>query len=64
MASPTVGRPPGGRAGGRLVTAFLQLRDAIEDGGHLYLFSLLVALIWVVWLVKVVLSRRYAPWTE
>jgi len=47
-----------------LVTAFLQLRDAIQDGGHLYLFSVLIALIWAVWLVKVVLSRRYVPWTE
>jgi hyaluronan synthase len=47
-----------------LVTALLELRDAIEDGGHLYLFSILVALIWTVWLVKVVLSRRYAPWTD
>ncbi len=47
-----------------MITAFLQLRDAIEDGGHFYLFSLLVALIWVVWLVKVWLSRRYVPWTE
>lgn len=47
-----------------MVTALLQLRDAIEDGGHFYLFSILVALIWVVWLVKVVLSRHYVPWTE
>ena len=47
-----------------MVTGFLQLRDAIEDGGHFYLFSILIALIWVVWLVKVVLSRRYVPWTE
>jgi hyaluronan synthase len=44
-----------------VVTALLQLRNAIEDGGHLYLFSLLVALIWFVWLVKVLISRRYAP---
>ena len=43
-----------------MVTALLQLRDAIEDGGHLYLFSVLVALIWFVWLVKVLISRRYA----
>jgi len=47
-----------------VVTALLQLRDAIEDSGHLYLFSLLVVLIWLVWLVKVLLSRRYAPWTN
>ena len=31
-----------------MVTALLQLRDAIEDGGHLYLFSVLVALIWLI----------------
>ena len=42
LASATVGRPPGGRGGERLVTALLQLRDAIEDGGHFYLFSILV----------------------
>jgi hyaluronan synthase len=47
-----------------LVTALLQLRNAIDDGGHFYLFSVLIALIWVVWLVKVVLSRRYVPWTD
>lgn len=41
-------------------TALLELRDAIEDGGHFYLFSVLVALVWFVWLVKMALSRRYA----
>jgi hyaluronan synthase len=47
-----------------LVTALLELRDAVVDGGHFYLFSFLVALIWMVWLVKVALSRRYLPWTD
>ncbi len=47
-----------------MVTALLQLRDALEDGGHFYLFSSLVALIWVVWFVKVALSRHYTPWAN
>lgn len=47
-----------------MVTALLQIRNAIEAGGHFYLFSGLVGLIWVVWLVKVGLSRRYAPWVN
>ena len=70
MATPTRG-PHGhccrvaqrGHAAG-VITAFLRVLHAIEDGGHFYLFSFLVALIWVVWLVKVWLSRRYVPSTE
>jgi hyaluronan synthase len=47
-----------------VVTTILQLRRTLEDGGHLYLFTVFVVLIWFVWLVKVALSRRYRPWTE
>jgi len=44
--------------------AILQLRAAIFDHGHLYLFIFYVALTWLVWLVKVGLASRYRPWTE
>jgi hyaluronan synthase len=47
-----------------MVTTILQLREAFEDGGHFYLFSLLVGLIWLLWAVKVALSRRYTPWSD
>jgi hyaluronan synthase len=41
---------------------FLQLRETLH-GGRLYVFSILVAVTWAVWLVKAGLSRRYRPWT-
>jgi hyaluronan synthase len=47
-----------------VVTTILQLRHTLDDHGHLYLFTVFVVLIWFVWLVKVVLSRRYRPWTD
>lgn len=40
---------------------FLQLRDTLH-GGRLYVFSVLVALTWALWAVKLRLSRRYQPW--
>ena len=40
---------------------FLQLRDTLH-GGRLYVFSILVALTWVLWAIKLRLSRRYTPW--
>ena len=40
---------------------FLQLRDTL-NGGRLYVFTILVAMTWALWLVKVTLSRRYQPW--
>ena len=40
---------------------FLQLRDTL-NGGRLYVFTILVALTWALWLVKITLSRRYQPW--
>ena len=40
---------------------FLQLRDTLH-GGRLYTFTVLVALTWALWLVKLSLSRRYQPW--
>lgn len=44
--------------------AILQLRAAVLDHGHLYLFVFYVALTWLVWLLKVALASRYRPWTE
>ena len=40
---------------------FLQLRDTL-NGGRLYVFTILVAMTWALWLVKITLSRRYQPW--
>jgi hyaluronan synthase len=40
---------------------FLQLRETLH-GGRLYVFTILVGLTWVLWWVKLRLSRRYQPW--
>ncbi len=40
---------------------FLQLRDTLQ-GGRLYVFTILVALTWVLWMMKLRLARRYQPW--
>src|SRR6476620_9718659 len=45
----------------RVFIFFLQLRDTVH-GGRLYVFSILVALTWVLWAIKLRLSRRYRPW--
>lgn len=42
----------------------LQLRHSLQTGRHLYLFTLFVALVWTLWVAKVVLSRRYRPWSQ
>lgn len=42
----------------------LELRQSIEAHSRLYLFSVFVILTWAVWGLKVILSRRYKPWTE
>ncbi|WP_295699295.1 glycosyltransferase family 2 protein [Lapillicoccus sp.] len=42
--------------------AILQLRHALTEHGHLYLFIFYVALTWLVWLAKIVLANRYRPW--
>ena len=41
----------------------LQIRHMIEGHPELYMFSVYSALIWVLWLVKVILSSRYKPYT-
>ncbi len=46
-----------------MLIGILELRHSIQDHARLYLFSVFVLLTWLVWIVKVVLSRRYRPWT-
>jgi hyaluronan synthase len=42
----------------------LQIRHAWLADGPLYLFAVFSAVVWLLWLTKVLLSRRYRPWTE
>ncbi|MCV2396024.1 glycosyltransferase [Actinotalea sp. M2MS4P-6] len=42
----------------------LQVRHMLADQDEYYLFAFFSALVWALWLTKVVLSRRYRPWTE
>jgi cellobiuronic acid synthase len=46
-----------------LFTFILQLRDTLQHGHPLHLFTMFVATIWTLWAIKVLLSRRYRPWT-
>ena len=41
----------------------LQLRHMWVDHAEIYLFSVFSALVWLLWVAKVVLSRRYRPFT-
>jgi len=41
----------------------LQVRHTLEDGGRIYLFAVFSTIVWLIWIIKVVLSRRYRPWT-
>ena len=41
----------------------LQLRHMFEGQSEFYLFAFFSALIWALWLLKVLLSRRYKPYT-
>lgn len=41
----------------------LQVRDTLENH-RVYLFTIFIALVWLVWLRKVQLSRRYRPYTD
>jgi hyaluronan synthase len=47
-----------------LFVFLLQIRHAVIDDGPLYLFAVFSAIVWLLWLVKVALSRRYRPFTE
>ncbi len=42
----------------------LQLRHMLDGHPELYMFAVYSALIWFLWLLKVVLSSRYRPYTE
>lgn len=42
----------------------LQMRHMLEGQSEIYLFAVFSALVWVLWVLKVVLSRRYKPSTE
>jgi hyaluronan synthase len=41
----------------------LQVRDTLEHH-RLYLFTIFIVLVWLIWLRKVQLSRRYRPYVE
>jgi len=41
----------------------LQIRHSLTEHSRFYLFSFFVLFTWLIWLVKVVLSRQYRPWT-
>ncbi len=41
----------------------LQVRHMLAEQSELYLFAVFSALVWALWLLKVILSRRYRPWT-
>lgn len=42
----------------------LQIRHMLDEQAELYLFTIFSALVWLLWLIKVVLSRRYRPYLE
>jgi len=42
----------------------LQIRHSLQEHVRLYLFTIFVLLTWTIWLLKVVLSRQYRPWTK
>ena len=41
----------------------LQLREMFAGQSELYLFAFFSTLVWALWILKVVLSRRYRPVT-
>ena len=41
----------------------LQLRQMFEGQSEFYLFAFFSVIIWALWLLKVLLSRRYTPYT-
>ena len=46
-----------------MLVGLLELRQTLREHAHLYLFTIFVLFTWALWIVKVVLSRRYQPWT-
>ncbi|NMR21371.1 glycosyltransferase [Cellulomonas fimi] len=41
----------------------LQLRHMLDERAEFYLFAVFSGLVWLLWLLKVVISRRYRPFT-
>ncbi|MCC2318832.1 glycosyltransferase [Cellulomonas chengniuliangii] len=41
----------------------LQIRHMLDDNNEVYLCAVVSGLVWALWLLKVVLSRRYRPFT-
>jgi len=46
-----------------MLVGILELRHTFQAHTRLYLFSIFVLLTWAIWALKVILSRRYRPWT-
>jgi hypothetical protein len=51
------------RKAAALFTFLLQLRETLQHGHPLHLFTIFVGTVWILWAVKVLLSRRYRPRT-
>ncbi len=47
-----------------MLIGLLELRQTIQHHVHLFLFAVFVLMTWVLWVAKVVLSRRYRPWVN
>jgi hyaluronan synthase len=46
-----------------LFTFLLQLRETLQHGHPLHLFTIFVGTVWILWAVKILLSCRYRPRT-
>ena len=46
-----------------MLVGILEMRHTIQEHTRLYLFSIFVILTWLIWMLKIALSRRYRPWT-
>jgi hypothetical protein len=49
--------------GPALFTFLLQLRETLQHGHPLHLFTIFVGTVWILWAVKILLSCRYRPRT-
>jgi hyaluronan synthase len=47
-----------------MLIGLLELKQTLTRHAHLYLFTVFIAVTWLLWLIKVRLSNRYRPWTE
>ena len=46
-----------------MFTFILQVRDTFQHGGPVHLFTMFIAVVWILWALKIALSRRYRPFT-